>query len=74
MRFGRSWWKLGGSELFINGVQQKLDAQNEYKGLYDRFLDLVKNGASDVDSIPFVHVSDAFLAGERIEVRPFDWA
>ena len=44
----------------------------EYHGLYRRFLELVRTGASDIDTAPLAHVADAFLLGRRIDVAPFE--
>ena len=63
----------GGAELTIDGRQQMLVPVSEYAGLYDRFVQLVHTGASDVDTAPFIHVADAFMLGERHTVEAFSW-
>lgn len=66
----------GGSRLFIAGKAQPLadtgDGNGEYPGLYRRFANLIRTGASDVDLEPFRHVADAFMLGERRAVDAFD--
>jgi len=44
----------------------------EYRGLYARFLELVRSGRSDVDLAPLQLVADAFLAARIDIVQPFD--
>ena len=39
--------------------------------IYQRFLELIANGVSDVDLSPLVHVADAFMLGQRRDVEPF---
>jgi D-galactose 1-dehydrogenase len=62
----------GGSEMYLDGVQQPLPPEAEYRGLYDRFADLVKRGVSDVDVSPMRHVADAYLRAERLQVEAFE--
>ncbi|MFN3536507.1 MAG: Gfo/Idh/MocA family protein [Brevundimonas sp.] len=66
----------GGADLFIDEVQQPGPAHDgvlggEYARLYDRFVDLIAAGQSDVDLTPLSHVADAFMLGERISVPAF---
>jgi D-galactose 1-dehydrogenase len=61
----------GGSVLTIDGRDQPLPPEAEYRGLYDRFAALIRSGASDVDLDPLTHVADAFLRGERRTVEAF---
>ena len=63
---------MGGAELSLAGVNQVLEPEAEYRGLYDRFAELVRTGRSDVDVAPLRHVADAFLRGERRVVEPFE--
>ncbi|MCC4598873.1 Gfo/Idh/MocA family protein [Xanthomonas melonis] len=63
----------GGASLRIDGQVQALPASSEYDGLYQRFVELVRAGASEVDTTPFVHVADAFLLGARKVAAPFAW-
>jgi D-galactose 1-dehydrogenase len=60
----------GGAMLtHSGGVERYPDV--EYVGLYSRFADLIRRGASDVDLAPLRLVADAFLLGERTTVEPF---
>ncbi|MEG9525662.1 MAG: Gfo/Idh/MocA family oxidoreductase [Hyphomicrobiales bacterium] len=61
----------GGAVLTIDGRDQPLPPEAEYRGLYDRFAALVRSGASEVDLNPLTHVADAFLRGERRLVEAF---
>ncbi len=61
----------GGAALAIDGRDQPLPPETEYRGLYDRFAALVRSGASDVDTTPLIHAADAFLRGERRLVAAF---
>ena len=63
---------MGGAELSLDGVRQEVGPEAEYRGLYDRFAELVASGRSDVDVAPLRHVADAFLRGERQLVEPFE--
>ena len=45
----------------------------EYPALYARMAELVRQGASDVDLAPMVHVADAFLLGRRTAVEDFEF-
>mgnify|MGYP001281817003 CR=1 FL=1 len=61
----------GGNTLFVCGEEVKLDEQNEYRMLYQHFVELVGGGRSDVDLAPLRLVADAFLCGNRRIVDPF---
>jgi len=45
---------------------------SEYRALYARFVELIRDGRSDVDVAPLQLVADAFLAGRIDFVQPFD--
>lgn len=62
----------GGSALRIDGVEQTLPPEAEYRGLYDRFAALIAAGESDVDLAPLRHVADAYLRAERRQVEAFE--
>ena len=62
----------GGSELSIDGQPHALPPEAEYRGLYDRFAQLIAAGESDVDVSPLRHVADAQLRAERREVEAFE--
>ena len=61
----------GGAALTLDGRDQALPPEAEYRGLYDRFAALIRSGASDVDLNPLIHAADAFLRGERRSVEAF---
>lgn len=63
----------GGGRLSIGGAAQPVGGQGEYPSLYARFAELIEAGGSDVDREPLRLVADAFLAGGRETVEPFDW-
>ena len=68
---GRLTLSFGGSRLVHDG-QTLVDAkQAEYRGVYQRFVELIASRVSDVDLSPLVHVADAFMLGRRREVEPF---
>lgn len=60
----------GGAVLEVPGEIRR-DADREYAGLYQRFVELVRAGRSEVDIAPFRLVADAFLRGRRQSVEPF---
>ena len=70
---GKLCLSAGGAKITIDGLEQSVGPTDEYAGLYDRFIELVRERRSDVDSLPLVHVADAFLLGERLSSEPFDW-
>jgi len=61
----------GGSHLSHDGHILVDEKQAEYRGIYQRFVELIAGGASDVDLSPLVHVADAFMLGRRRDVEPF---
>ena len=69
---GRLVLSKGGSALAVDGVVQTCPPEGEYRGLYDRFVALVRARQSDVDLTPLRHVADAFLRAERRTVAPFE--
>lgn len=62
----------GGSRLHIDGIAQVVAPEAEYHGLYRRFTELVRAGASDVDLAPLKIVADAFLRGRSSRTDPFE--
>jgi D-galactose 1-dehydrogenase len=60
----------GGAVLTLPGEAERA-VDREYAGLYARFAELVRDGASDVDAYPLRLVADAFLRGRRKTVDPF---
>jgi predicted dehydrogenase len=63
----------GGARLTIDGALREIGSRGEYPALYARFAELIEAGASDVDREPLRLAADAFLAGGRETVEPFDW-
>ena len=61
----------GGSHLSHDGHILVDEKQAEYRGIYQRFVELIASGESDVDLSPLVHVADAFMLGRRRDVEPF---
>lgn len=67
--------RMGGNVLEIEGkpVAGENTIMGEYPALYARMADLVRNGNSDVDLAPMIHVADALTLGERITTAAFDF-
>ncbi len=63
----------GGNRCRVDGSFLLEADLGEYPALYARMAALVKDGASDVDLAPMVHVSDAMTLGKRHLVEPFEW-
>lgn len=63
----------GGNRCVVDGEERALDALGEYPALYARMVELVKNGQSDVDLSPMVHVSDIMTLARREIAPAFDW-
>ena len=66
----------GGASLSIDGQPAPAPAAHdpqhaEYAGVYARFAELVRTGASEVDDRPLRLAADAFLAGRRTTAPPF---
>ena len=68
---GRLVLSSGGSRLVHDDRILVDEKQAEYRNIYRRFVELIANGASDVDLSPLVHVADAFMLGRRRDVEPF---
>jgi D-galactose 1-dehydrogenase len=66
---------MGGNLLEIDGKPHggENSIMGEYPALYARMAELVRNGASDVDLAPMVHVADALTLGERRITDAFDF-
>ena len=60
-----------GETLSVDGTVLVDDKEQEYRALYDAFVALVRERASDVDLTPIMHCADAFLFAERQVVGPF---
>ncbi|WP_374397822.1 Gfo/Idh/MocA family protein [Tabrizicola sp.] len=67
--------RMGGNVLEIDGkpVAGENTIMGEYPALYARMADLLRQGKSDVDLAPMVHVADALTLGERITTTAFDF-
>ncbi len=67
--------RLGGNVLEIGGAKAEgaESIMEEYPALYARMAELVRQGASDVDLAPMVHVADAFMLGRRTAVEDFEF-
>lgn len=63
----------GGARLVHDGKTLIAEVAAEYEGIYGRFVDLIRSGASDVDLAPLALVADAFLLGRRYDAEPFDY-
>jgi D-galactose 1-dehydrogenase len=63
----------GGNELSIDGVPQRLEAEAEYRGLYRRFVDLIRMNQCDVDLAPLQIVADSFLRGKSRSTDSFEY-
>ena len=70
-REGTVTLRFGGNELWIDGAQHPGSEVEECPALYARMADLVREGRSDVDLSPLVHVADAMTLGRRNTVEPF---
>jgi D-galactose 1-dehydrogenase len=65
----------GGGSRLIAGDEVLVDEKKQsYQLLYRRFVELVRNGESDVDLTPLQLVADAFMLGRRREVEAFAWS
>ena len=62
----------GGSKLSIDSAAQATSTEGEYPAMYRHFVDLVRNGRSDVDLAPLRLVADAFLCGRHRQTEPFE--
>ena len=62
----------GGSRLFVGGKEQVAQGPPEYAAIYARFVDLIDARHSLVDVQPLMLAADAFLAGGRTSVEPFE--
>lgn len=69
---GRLALDAGGARLSLDGKMLIDEREREYAGLYQRFVDLVHAGSSDVDTAPLGLVADAFMLGRRSIVENFE--
>jgi D-galactose 1-dehydrogenase len=68
---GRLTLSSGGSRLVHDDRTLVDEQQAEYRGIYQRFVELITSRVSDVDLSPLLHVADAFMLGRRCDVEPF---
>ena len=62
----------GGAQLVVNGQSRPADGPGEYPDIYRRFVDLVDERRSSVDTAPLRLVADCLLVGARSEVAAVD--
>jgi predicted dehydrogenase len=62
----------GGSRLSIDGVPLAAEGPGEYPSIYAEFVDLIDERRSHIDIRPLRLVADAYLAGRRSIVEPFE--
>ena len=67
---GRMTLSSGGARMSVDGTVLAEAPDEEYRGLYRRFVELAATGASDMDLTPLRLVADAFLLGKRTIVEP----
>ena len=65
--------KNGGSVLAVNGKTVREAALHEYQDIYAKFARLLKARKSDVDASPLQLISDCFMLGKPVVVKPFVW-
>ena len=61
----------GGDDAANTAPDEESRLTQEYRAMYRRFVDLVRTGASDVDTAPLQLVADACLRGTFIQTAPF---
>ena len=61
----------GGNRLAIDGADQPVGPEGEYRALYARFAELVARGASDADFEPLRLVEEALVKGRSSSTAPF---
>ncbi len=62
----------GGARLSMNGRELAAGPVQEYRGVYQRFLQLAEDRACEVDAAPLALVADAFMVGRRRTVDAFE--
>ena len=63
----------GGNRCIINDSEVEGTLLEEYPALYHKMAALVREGGSDVDLAPMVHVADAMTLGKRVNVAAFSF-
>lgn len=69
---GRLVLSEGGNRLAIDGVEQVLAPEGEYRSLYRRFAELVAQGGMDADFEPLRLVEEALVRGSISYTKAFD--
>jgi D-galactose 1-dehydrogenase len=62
----------GGSRLFVGGEERAAEGPGEYPDIYRRFVELIDERRSEVDSRPLRMVADALLVARRHDVEPVE--
>ena len=62
----------GGNRLEIDGEPQEVGEEAEYRGLYQRFADLIRRGSSAVELAPLRLVEDALAIGRTVPAEAFE--
>jgi predicted dehydrogenase len=68
---GRLVLSEGGNRLAIEGVDQPVGPEREYRVLYRRFAELVARGESDADFEPLRLAEEALVRGSPSSTEPF---
>ena len=65
--------RMGGNVIEVNGKPAggENTIMGEYPALYAAMTELIRQGQSDVDLAPMIHVADALTLGTRRVVEPF---
>lgn len=61
----------GGAAMSVDGVVQTLPPHDEYRGMYQKFADVVHSGRSSIDREPMRIAADCFLIATRKMVEDF---
>lgn len=61
----------GGGKVSLAGEIVEVEESSEYEAIYQRFVDIISAGISDVDLAPLKLTADAFLLGNREMVEAF---
>lgn len=64
--------RYGGSELFIDDVEQMLTGPSSYPAIYGHFAELCAIGKTEIDTEPLRIVADIFLVGSFQRTESFD--
>ncbi|QEL22481.1 Gfo/Idh/MocA family oxidoreductase [Bosea sp. F3-2] len=70
---GRLVLAFGGARLSLDGEPLVDEQEEEYRGVYRRFVELVRTSGIDADAVPLCLVADVFMLGRRSVVEDFMW-